>query len=68
MSETISADEKCMLAQEVNHVEHGLYSFARAFIRLPAIRNAMNPQVKYLFLYHLLEEAEHGAVSHALPC
>jgi predicted metal-dependent hydrolase len=107
----LSADVKCMLAQEVNHAaahmkfnkhlegigydvkgatveiermlkkttaglspidmlgvvaagEHGLYSFARAFIRLPAIRNAMNPQVKHLFLYHLLEEAEHGAVSH----
>ncbi len=44
--------------------EHGLYSFARVFICIPAIRNAMNPQVKHLFLYHLLEEAEHGAVSH----
>jgi predicted metal-dependent hydrolase len=107
----LSADVKCMLAQEVNHAaahvtfnkhlerigydvkaatmqierllkkttaglnpidmlgvvaagEHGLYSFAQAFIRNPAVRNAMNPQVKQLFLYHLLEEAEHGAVSH----
>jgi predicted metal-dependent hydrolase len=107
----LSADVKCMLAQEVNHAaahmrfnkqlqnigydvkaatieiermlekvtaglkpidllgvvaagEHGLYSFARAFLRLPAIRNAMHPQAKHLFLYHLLEEAEHGAVSH----
>lgn len=44
--------------------EHGLYSFAQAFIRNPAIRQSMNPQVERLFLYHMLEEAEHGAVSH----
>ncbi|MDP9140728.1 MAG: metal-dependent hydrolase, partial [Pseudomonadota bacterium] len=44
--------------------EHGLYSFALAFIRNPAIRESMNPQVERLFHYHLLEEAEHGAVSH----
>ena len=104
--EKLSADVKCMLAQEVNHAaahmafnkhlasigydvkaatteierllekstvglnpldmlgvvaagEHGLYSFAEVFIRIPAIRSAMHPQVKQLFLYHLLEEAGH---------
>lgn len=44
--------------------EHGLYSFAQAFIRHAPIRKAMHPQVERLFLYHMLEEAEHGAVSH----
>ena len=44
--------------------EHGLYSFAQAFIRDSGLRKAMHPQVDRLFLYHMLEEAEHGAVSH----
>ena len=31
---------------------------------VPAIREAMDPPVERLFLYHMLEEAERGAVSH----
>lgn len=44
--------------------EHGLYSFAKVYINNPSIRETMHPQVERLFLYHFLEEAEHGAVSH----
>ncbi|TJY58389.1 metal-dependent hydrolase [Sinimarinibacterium sp. CAU 1509] len=44
--------------------EHALYSFAQVFIRSNQVRKTMHPQVERLFLYHMLEEAEHGAVSH----
>jgi len=44
--------------------EHALYSFAKVFVNSPEIRETMHPDVERLFLYHFLEEAEHGAVSH----
>lgn len=44
--------------------EHSLYAIAHMYIDTPALREGMHPQVERLFSYHLLEEAEHGAVSH----
>lgn len=44
--------------------EHMLYSFANVYFDNPEIREAMTPPTRRLFDYHLLEEAEHGAVSH----
>ena len=44
--------------------EHGLYSIAHVYLRSDTVRKQIHPQVDKLFLYHFLEEAEHGAVSH----
>lgn len=44
--------------------EHSLYAIASVFIDAKEVRERMHPQVERLFLYHFLEEAEHGAVSH----
>lgn len=44
--------------------EHMLYSFAVIYMKDPSIRAAMTPAARRLFDYHLMEEAEHGAVSH----
>lgn len=44
--------------------EHMLYSFAAVFLNNEKIRASLSPEARRLFEYHLLEEAEHGAVSH----
>jgi predicted metal-dependent hydrolase len=44
--------------------EHGLYSIAHVYLKSKTLREQIHPQVDKLFLYHFLEEAEHGAVSH----
>lgn len=44
--------------------EHALYSFAHVYLMSDVLRKDFHPQVDRLFLYHFLEEAEHGAVSH----
>jgi uncharacterized protein len=44
--------------------EHMLYSFATLYLAEEAIGAAMTPAARRLFEYHMLEEAEHGAVSH----
>lgn len=44
--------------------EHMLYSFAIVFLNSAEIRDSLSPAARRLFEYHLLEEAEHGAVSH----
>lgn len=44
--------------------EHALYSFAHVYLKSDILRKDFHPQVDRLFLYHFLEEAEHGAVSH----
>ena len=44
--------------------EHMLYSFAVLYLSDKSIGAAMAPQARRLFEYHMLEEAEHGAVSH----
>lgn len=44
--------------------EHGLYSVAHVYLASAKLRRQMHPQVDRLLLYHFLEEAEHGAVSH----
>ena len=44
--------------------EHALYSFASVYLNSAKLRKTFHPQVDRLFLYHFLEEAEHGAVSH----
>jgi uncharacterized protein len=44
--------------------EHMLYSFAVVFLNNAEIRASISPEARRLFEYHLLEEAEHGAVSH----
>ena len=44
--------------------EHMLYSFAVVFLGHEEIRRSLHPGARRLFEYHLLEEAEHGAVSH----
>ena len=44
--------------------EHGLYSIAHIYLASATLRRQIHPQVDRLFLYHFLEEAEHGAVSH----
>ena len=44
--------------------EHALYSFAKVCLNSEKIRNDFDPEAERLFLYHFLEEAEHGAVSH----
>jgi predicted metal-dependent hydrolase len=44
--------------------EHTLYSIAKAYVSTSALRQGLHPQIERLFSYHLLEEAEHGAVSH----
>jgi predicted metal-dependent hydrolase len=44
--------------------EHALYSFAHVFLKSDKLRKDFHPEVDRLFLYHFLEEAEHGAVSH----
>lgn len=44
--------------------EHGLYSIAHVYLESEQLRSQIHPQVDKLFLYHFLEEAEHGAVSH----
>ncbi len=44
--------------------EHMLYSFAMIYMKDERIRASMSPATRRLFDYHLMEEAEHGAVSH----
>ncbi len=44
--------------------EHMLYSFGMIFLKHEEIRRSLHPGARRLFEYHLLEEAEHGAVSH----
>jgi len=44
--------------------EHALYSFAHVYLKSDKLRKDFHPEVDRLFLYHFLEEAEHGAVSH----
>ena len=44
--------------------EHMLYSFAVLYLADASIGASMSPQARRLFEYHMLEEAEHGAVSH----
>lgn len=44
--------------------EHILYSFAILYLADESIGAAMSPVSRRLFEYHMLEEAEHGAVSH----
>lgn len=44
--------------------EHALYSFAHVYLKSDRLRKDFHPEVDRLFLYHFLEEAEHGAVSH----
>ena len=44
--------------------EHALYSFAHVYLKADTLRKDFHPEVDRLFLYHFLEEAEHGAVSH----
>lgn len=44
--------------------EHMLYSFASLYLTDETIGAAMSPPARRLFEYHMLEEAEHGAVSH----
>lgn len=44
--------------------EHMLYSFAMIYMKDERIRASMAPATRRLFDYHLMEEAEHGAVSH----
>jgi predicted metal-dependent hydrolase len=44
--------------------EHLIYSFATLFLADESIRAAMSPAARRLFDYHMLEEAEHGAVAH----
>ncbi|MGJ8669970.1 MAG: metal-dependent hydrolase [Oceanococcus sp.] len=44
--------------------EHALYAIAQVYCGAPDIRARLHPQADRLFLYHFLEEAEHGAVSH----
>jgi len=44
--------------------EHMLYSFARLYLDDETIGASMSAQARRLFEYHMLEEAEHGAVSH----
>ena len=44
--------------------EHMLYSFAIFYLSDESIGASMSPQARRLFEYHMLEEAEHGAVSH----
>ncbi len=44
--------------------EHMLYSFAMIYMKDERIRASMTPATRRLFDYHLMEEAEHGAVSH----
>lgn len=44
--------------------EHALYSFAHVYLKSDRLRKDFQPEVDRLFLYHFLEEAEHGAVSH----
>ena len=44
--------------------EHLLYSFATMFLADDSVGAAMSPGARRLFDYHMLEEAEHGAVSH----
>jgi len=44
--------------------EHMLYSFAMIYMKNDKIRATMKPAMRRLFDYHLMEEAEHGAVSH----
>jgi hypothetical protein len=44
--------------------EHLIYSFAVIYMTDETIRAAMSPAARRLFDYHMLEEAEHAAVSH----
>lgn len=44
--------------------EHALYSFAHVYLKSNDLRKGFHSEVDRLFLYHFLEEAEHGAVSH----
>jgi predicted metal-dependent hydrolase len=44
--------------------EHMLYSFAVLYLADESIGASMSPEAQRLFEYHMLEEAEHGAVSH----
>ena len=44
--------------------EHMLYSFAVLYLADERIGASMSPEARRLFEYHMLEEAEHGAVSH----
>ena len=44
--------------------EHMLYSFAILYLSDENIGASMSPEAQRLFEYHMLEEAEHGAVSH----
>jgi len=44
--------------------EHMLYTIANVYLTSEGVRKHLHPQVDRLFLYHFIEEAEHGAVSH----
>jgi|GEM_PF-1427420 len=56
-------DENDMLGV-VSGGEHGLYSLATEFLNNPKFKKTFHPEVYKLFFYHMLEEAEHSAVSH----
>jgi uncharacterized protein len=44
--------------------EHMICSFANLFLEDESLGAAMSPEARRLFDYHMLEEAEHGAVAH----
>lgn len=44
--------------------EHMLYGMAHVYLQSEKLRSQIHPQVDRLLLYHFIEEAEHGAVSH----
>jgi predicted metal-dependent hydrolase len=48
----------------VSAAEHGLYSFAMILLNDRAMQEQIHPQARRLFVWHFMEEAEHGAVSH----
>lgn len=48
----------------VSAAEHGLYSFAMILLQNKEMQNQLHPQARRLFMWHFMEEAEHGAVSH----
>ena len=48
----------------VSAAEHGLYSFAMILLNNRAMQDEIHPQARRLFIWHFMEEAEHGAVSH----
>ncbi|WP_414729365.1 metal-dependent hydrolase, partial [Zhongshania aliphaticivorans] len=48
----------------VSAAEHGLYSFAMILLNDRVMQEQIHPQARRLFVWHFMEEAEHGAVSH----